>query len=394
MHKMFYASIGVLFLVSISGAYAQNMEEILTQIEQNNLRLKAWQSGKEANVELNKSKNRLPDPEIVGYYLNGNNNQPSAYTEVQVSQKIEFPTVYLNRSKLNQQKETLFDLEYQRIRQEVLLRSKGLCIQIIHLNQQLTHVWQRQQEARKVYYQLNELYQKGEVSVLKMNKGKLVWIQEQFKTDLLENKKKGLLLRLKQLNGGKIIEMDVETYLEGSILPPLEALIKTTLEKDPELRTVQQKSLVAKQDVKLQKAKMLPELSLGYNQQGVNNDRFSGVYGGLTIPLWKGTQKVKAAKAFTVAIDAENLLRQTKVKVELEKKYTAYQLLKKKYQEYTATLKTVNNNELLIEAYQAGQISFFEYYNEKKFYHEAVDKALSMEKELHLLKSQILKHQL
>lgn len=394
MHKMFYASIGVLFLVSISGAYAQNIEEILTQIEQNNLRLKAWQSGKEANVELNKSKNRLPDPEIVGYYLNGNNNQPSAYTEVQVSQKIEFPTVYLNRSKLNQQKETLFDLEYQRIRQEVLLRSKGLCIQIIHLNQQLTHVRQRQQEARKVYYQLNELYQKGEVSVLKMNKGKLVWIQEQFKTDLLENKKKGLLLRLKQLNGGKIIEMDVETYLEGSILPPLEALIKTTLEKDPELRTVQQKSLVAKQDVKLQKAKMLPELSLGYNQQGVNNDRFSGVYGGLTIPLWKGTQKVKAAKAFTVAIDAENLLRQTKVKVELEKKYTAYQLLKKKYQEYTATLKTVNNNELLIEAYQAGQISFFEYYNEKKFYHEAVDKALSMEKELHLLKSQILKHQL
>jgi predicted metal-binding protein len=65
-----------------------------------------------------------------------------------------------------------------------------------------------------------------------------------------------------------------------------------------------------------------------------------------------------------------------------------------KYKEYRKTLNGLESDVLLKEAYELGEFSFMEYYAELQFYQKALDSMLEMENQLHLLKSDLLKHQL
>ncbi|MFT5513669.1 MAG: cobalt-zinc-cadmium efflux system outer membrane protein, partial [Bacteroidia bacterium] len=71
-----------------------------------------------------------------------------------------------------------------------------------------------------------------------------------------------------------------------------------------------------------------------------------------------------------------------------------YQSLLTMYNEYNTTLQVLNSEGLLLKAYQLGDISFSEYYVELEFYYSALDALLDMEKQLHLIKVQLLAHQL
>ena len=70
------------------------VEEILVQIEQNNIELKAFQSYIDGQKLQNKSGNNLPNPELIGYYLPFGEHQSGDYTEFEISQSLEFPSVY------------------------------------------------------------------------------------------------------------------------------------------------------------------------------------------------------------------------------------------------------------------------------------------------------------
>ena len=92
------------------GSFAQDtgMNGILEQISQNNRQLKAYQSYMGSQNLANKSENNLQDPEVSALYLPFGKHQTSDYTEYQVSQQFEFPTVYGARSKrIEKQKELL-----------------------------------------------------------------------------------------------------------------------------------------------------------------------------------------------------------------------------------------------------------------------------------------------
>jgi hypothetical protein len=66
----------------------------------------------------------------------------------------------------------------------------------------------------------------------------------------------------------------------------------------------------------------------------------------------------------------------------------------KKFNEYRNAMENLNSEQLLFKAYQLGEFSFMEYYTELQFYRNASNKMLQMEKELQLLQSELLKHQL
>ena len=65
-----------------------------------------------------------------------------------------------------------------------------------------------------------------------------------------------------------------------------------------------------------------------------------------------------------------------------------------KYTEYQNTLSALSSDELLLKAYEKGELSFMEYYIELDFYHKAYDTMLEMEGQLQQRKSELLKHQL
>jgi outer membrane protein TolC len=106
-----------------------------------------------------------------------------------------------------------------------------------------------------------------------------------------------LLSELKTLNGGAAIDGISPKLMQPLEVTTLDVLWQEKLTSDPMLQELQASEAASLQQVKFEKRKVLPNIEVGYNYQGVTGSTFSGIYGGLSIPLWSSKNKVKAAEA-------------------------------------------------------------------------------------------------
>lgn len=382
-------------LISL-GTIAQNkeIEKVLQQVEQNNKELQAFASLIESKKLELKSSNNLPDPQFGAYYLPFGEHNTGDYSEFQISQSFEFPSVYSSRNELIKKKQTQLELEYASKRQAILLSAKEYCLELIYLDKKQNLEQKRVQQSKKVFNQLKELYKKEEVGILDFNKAKVAWMQEQFKVSKIEVEKKNILLLLRNLNGENPMDFTATNYTTPLSIMPIYSVWSKKMELDPTLNLLQQEEELALQKIRFNKQKSLPNLTAGFNYQGVSGSNYSGIYGGISIPLWSNKNKVKAAKANYNFQQLNTHSETLKVYAVFEKQYNGYQILLSEFQEYQATLNGLNSDALLLKTYELGEISFMEYYLELKFYQEAVNAMVEMERQVHQQKAEILKHQL
>ena len=391
--KIVFALCGCLLSIGVI-AQSNDVESILQGVEKNNKELQAYQSYIDSKKLELKSTNNLPDPQLGAYYLPFGEHNTGDYSEFQISQTIEFPTVYGAKSKLIESQSQQLQFNYSVKRQEILSQAKKLCLELTYLDKQKNVEQERLQRSKTVFEQAQELYAKEEKSALEFNKAKVAWMQQQFEVQQIESDQQNILLSLKNLNGDVDIIWNSPVYATDLTISDRDSLWQAKLAKDPELQMIQQQELMAQQTLKVAKSKSLPDLSLGYNYQGVQGSNYSGVYGGISIPLWSNKNKVQAAKSNLQYQTANSESDQSTIRVNFDKQYNEYSMLLLKYNEYQKTLTGLNSGELLLKAYQQGEISFMEYYIELNFYNDAYDAMLIVENQLHQRKSQLLKHQL
>ena len=214
-----------------------------------------------------------------------------------VSQTFEFPTVYSARGSLIEQQTAQLELQYRAKRQDILAEAKGYCLNLIYLNKRLDTESLQFEQARQVFDQVQELYEKEQVGILELNKAKVAWVQVQFKIQQIESDKKNTALLLTNLNGGSEINFSFDEYSATLVLAGKAAIWQEKQVQDPGLVKLKQQEAIAQQSLKLAKNKSLPNLTAGYNSQGVAGERFSGIYAGVTLPLWNNRNKVKAAQS-------------------------------------------------------------------------------------------------
>mgnify|MGYP003624672071 FL=1 len=394
MYKNIVSAICGCLCVFSGFAQTDTMGELLNSIAQNNAELQAYRAFIESRQLDNKSGNNLPDPQLSAFYLPYGDNNGAEYTEYQISQSFEFPTVYGARGKWNDLQGQQLENEYAKLRQEILLQASKLIVDITSLQKRKELERTRREQGKQVYEQIQELYEKEQVGILDLNKAKIAWIQEQFIVEQIETETQNSMLQLQKLNGGQPVDLDKIQLLEETELESLEMLWQAKMAKDPALQQLSFNESVSQQKIKLEQNKVLPDLTAGYNYQGVNGNNFSGFYGGVSIPLWNSKNKVKAAEA-----DLEYRQSQTKattatLSTSFQERYNKYQVTLKKYMEYRTTMESLNSEALLFKAFTLGELSFMEYYVELRFYREALDTMLQMEKELYQLKAELLKHRL
>ena len=388
-----FAICGCLFFVT-GFSQTKNIEELLNEIEQNNTGLKGYQSYIESQQLENKSTNNLPDPQLSGYYFPFGDNTTDAYTEYQIAQSFEFPTVYAARGKWNKSKSQQLGSAYAKRRQEVLLNAKEFLIELTFLQKQNVIENERRTQSKQVFEQIQELFNKEQVGILDLNKAKIAWIQEQFVVQQIESYIQIQISKLKTLNGGKTIDaLSAQINLPIEIVA-VENLWQEKLTSEPSLQELKANEAASLQKVKLEKNKLLPNVALGYNYQGVSGSNNSGLYGGISIPLWSSKNKVKAAEANYEYQQSNTEVITTSLYAQFQETYNRYELMLEKYNEYQTIIGNLNSEQLLFKAYQLGEYSFMNYYVERQFYRNASDKMLQMEKELQLLQAQLLKHQL
>lgn len=394
MNKYIVSAIcGCLFFVN-GFSQDKNIGELLNEIEQNNTELKSYQSFIESQQLENKSTNNLPDPQLLGYFLPFGDNATGNYTEYEISQSFEFPTVYGSRSKWNDLKAMQLQTSYAKKRQEVLLEAKTVLIELAFLQKRKAIETERRTQSKQVFDQVQELYDKEQVGILDLNKAKIAWIQEQFVVEQIESEIQIVLSKLKTLNGGNAID----GFTPNTGLPieaaAVETLWQEKLANDPSLQGLKAAETASLQKVKLEKNKVLPNVALGYNYQGVSGSHYSGFYGGLSIPLWNNRNKVKAAEADYEYQQSNTQVVTALLYAQFQQTYNRYELMLEKYNEYQTTMGNLNREQLLLKAYMLGEYSFMNYYVELQFYRNASDKMLQMEEEIQLLQAKLLKHQL
>ena len=378
------------------GLHAQSsgIESILQEIEQNNEELKALMSYMDSRWLELKSGNNLPDPQVGAFYLPFGEHTTGDYSEFQISQSFEFPAVYGARSNLIKQQSVQLELDYMARRQEILLTAQRYCQELIYINKRMAIERSRVTQAKTVFEQVQELFEKEQIGILELNKAKVVWVKEQFRIRQSENDKRNHLLLLQSLNGGNALSFEQTDYLGALELGGIDSLWQNKLSSDPLLRQLDQQETIAKNKLKLSKSNSLPNLTAGFNNQGVSSERFFGVYGGISIPIWSNRNKVKAAQSNLEFQESFSTLKTSQAYASFEKQFNDYKILLSKFEEYQSTLEGLNSDELLLQAYQLGEIAFMEYYMELQFYRQAYDEMLDMENQLYQLRAQILKHQL
>lgn len=394
MYKNIVSAICGCLCVVAGFAQTGTTGELLSNIAQNNAELKAYRAFIESRQLENKSGNNLPDPQFSAFYLPYGDNNGADYTEYQISQSFEFPSVYAARGKWNDLRAQELESGYAKLRQDLLLKANKLFVNVTTLEKQKELQRTRREQSKQVYDQIQELYKKEQVGILDLNKAKIAWIQEQFVVEQTETEIQNVLLLLEKLNGGEPIDLSTIGFHEDIEVESLNTLWQAKMTQDPELRQLNINESVSLQKIKLERNKVLPDLSVGYNHQGISGDNFSGFYGGISIPLWNSKNKVKAAKAGYKYRQSQTEAVTTTLYADFQEKYNRYQLLLKKYREYQKTMKSLDSESLLFKAFELGELSFMDYYVELQFYRDALDKMLQMEKELYQLKAELLKHQL
>ena len=394
MNKYIVSAIcGCLFFVN-GFSQDKTIGELLNEIEQNNKELKGYQSFIESQQLKNKSTNNLPDPQLSGYYLPFGDNPTGNYTEYEISQSFEFPTVYGSRSKWNYFNAIQLQTSYAKKRQEVLLEAKSVLIELSFLQKQKAIETKRRTQGKQVFDQIQELYDKEQVGILDLNKAKIAWIHEQFVVQQIDSEIQIVLSKLKTLNGGNAIDSFTASIDLPIEVATVETLWQEKLANDPSLQSLKVTETASLQKVKLEKNKVLPNMALGYNYQGVSGSNFSGFYGGLSIPLWNSKNKVKSAKADYEYQKSNTQVITALLYTQFQETYNRYELMLEKYNEYQTTMANLNSEQLLFKAYMLGEFSFMDYYVELQFYRNASDRMLQMEKEVQLLQAQLLKHTL
>lgn len=394
MFKKIVSAFGVCLLSFAVNAQTDEIVRVLQEIEQNNKELQAYSALMESKQLEWKVGNNLPDPQAGAYYLPFGDHSTGDYTEFQISQSFEFPTVYGTRNSLISKQNRQMELQYASRRQAVLLSAKKSILELAFLNKRMTVEQKRVVQAKKVVGQVNELFEKEQVGILEVNKAKIAWLQEQFKVEQVETDRQKILLILQNLNGGTAVSLNQFHLFNNLIISPLDSIWQRKKLRDPLIKILEQQEAVALQQIKLSKNMSLPNVTAGFNRQGVSGETFSGIYGGLSIPLWNNRNKVKAAEARYQYQQSYTNAQSAAGYVDFQNQYNDYQMLLSKYKEYQNTLNGLNSDALLLDAYELGELSFMVYYIELQFYRLAFDAMLEMEKQLNKLRAEIMSFEL
>ncbi|AWV98497.1 TolC family protein [Arcticibacterium luteifluviistationis] len=388
-----FAICGCLFFIN-GFSQSSSIEKLLEEIEQNNTELKGYQSYINSQQLENKSINNLPDPQFSGFYLPFGKKTTGDYTEFQISQSFEYPTVYAARDKWNLSKTEQLESAFAKRRQELLLKAKNILIELAFFQKQRAIESERRTQSKRVFDQIQELFDSEQVGILDLNKAKIAWMQEQFIVEQIDSDIQIEMSKLKTLNGGNPIESISSQITLPTEIGTIENLWNDKLTSDPRFEELKANETASLLKIKLEKSKTLPNMAFGLNYQGVRGSNYSGFYGGISIPLWNSKYKVEAAEANHNYQQSNTQIITSSLHAEFQENYIRYEVMLEKYNEYKTVMGDLNSESLLFEAYKLGEYSFMEYYLELQFYRNASDKMLQMEKELHIQQAQLLKHQL
>ena len=381
-------------LLFLSGnVFSQSFNDILKTIEENNKDIQAGRKLVESKSFEYRQDNLPGGPELSYGYFPNNSTVPGTKEVFEVSQTFQMPCFYRNHKAYANLMISQEEFNQLILKQNVLSQAKSLLIEYVYLMKKISIADKRLKFADDIHNAYLIRLEVGDANALEINKAKLHLMQVQKQEKTTRSNIHAIREKLKNLNGGNDIDISVDNYpLEN--LVELDSLLFDRLSKDPELLYSQKAVEASEKQLKVTKNLQLPEFSLGYGSETVADEKFRGVLVGISVPLWSSKRAIQKAKVESEYFDLSNVsLNESKI-AETRIIYDQVQTLKENLNSYETVLGSVNNEDLLSQSLEAGEISVIEFFTEMFYYYEIYDDFLVVEKDYYQALTELYKYRL
>jgi len=324
-HKFRITALIVLLLLGTATAKAQpaerlNLKQMIQMALDSNLFVRSSACSVDVRKALKGAAWDIPKTSVEGQY--GQFNSYSKDNSFTVSQSFAFPTVYLHQRRLANANVKNSEWELKTTQLEIVTQVKQVYWQLAYLySRQKLFVWQDSlysgfQRAAGLRMSTGETNQLEMITARSQSMEMRNQLQ-QVNADILIFSRKLQVL----LNSGGFVQ-PADTVLKRIDFIPLAD--SSAIAANPQLRLAMQQIESSHIETKLEKSKLLPDLSIGYlnqtirGEQTVNNvqrtfgagDRFTAIQVGISLPLWfaPAAARIKAAglKEQVMQLNAEN----------------------------------------------------------------------------------------
>ena len=365
--------------IACTAAGAQTIDDILGQVGENNLTLKALQQQLAAGADANLAEARLEGPEVEFGYLFGEDGRRRH--DFGVSQSFDFGALTGARKRLALGQNELLALEYRASRRDILTQARKLVYRIINCNALIAEYTHRADNARAVEQAYRSGYEKGEFSVIDYRKAAVGLAEAEGTLRLCEVERDGLLAELKNLNGGE--EIEITACEQETVLLPgsFGQWLEQASGKSSALEYVRTSTSNSEKQLSLSRSEAFPSLSVGYKSEVVPGEGFRGVSVGVSIPLWSAGKKISSAKK---QLEAARLAEQdalVQFRTNAENLYEKAASLAESAAGYALLTDSDEGLRDLQKALDSGQMSLLDYMNEISYFYSSRELALQTQLE-------------
>lgn len=375
MKRYLIATIVALSTYSI--ALADTVGDVLKQVAANNLTLQALVHDNQADVLDIKASNSIggPSVEYSPFFTKGYSGV--AESELVVSQEIDFPTKYAARNKQAQMQQTVGDKLLAKQRRDILLQAQLLCIDLIRLNQTLSMLRERLANSETLLQMYQKRMEAGDANALELNKVKLDCMEVRTLVNEAQGERTSLLQQLRQLNGGKPIDVTDTVLPDYPQITNFEEYRALALASDADVAVAQTSLRAADINLKLQKNEWLPNISFGYRRNTEQGESINGFLVGVSFPLYSNSSNVKAARQRRESAELQVVQAQNEAEASLRTNYEQLQGLQQVIDHSDVKL-LQESLTLFAKALQQGEITALVYYVEINSIYEKLQRHIDL----------------
>ena len=375
MKRYLIATIVALSTYSI--AIADTVGDVLKQVAANNLTLQALVHDNQADVLDIKASNSIggPSVEYSPFFTKGYSGV--AESELVVSQEIDFPTKYAARNKQAQMQQTVGDKLLAKQRRDILLQAQLLCIDLIRLNQTLSMLRERLANSETLLQMYQKRMEAGDANALELNKVKLDCMEVRTLVNEAQGERTSLLQQLRQLNGGKPIDVTDTVLPNYPQITNFESYRALALASDADVAVAQTSLRAADMNLKLQKNEWLPNISFGYRRNTEHGEGINGFLVGVSFPLYSNSNNVKAARQRRESAELQVVQAQNEAEASLRTNYEQLQGLQQVIDHSDVKL-LQESLTLFAKALQQGEITALVYYVEINSIYEKLQRHIDL----------------
>ena len=358
-------------------ALADNIGDVLKQVASNNLTLQALAHDNQADVLDIKASNSIggPSVEYSPFFTKGYSGV--AESELVVSQEIDFPTKYAARNKQAKMQNIVGEQLLIKQRRDILLQAQLLCIDLIRLNQTLSMLHERLANSETLLQMYQKRMDAGDANALELNKVKLDCMEVRTLVNEAQGERTSLLQQLRQLNGGKPIDV-IDTVLpEYPQITNFESYRALALASDADVAVAQTALRAADMNLKLQKNEWLPNISFGYRRNTEHGEGINGFLVGVSFPLYSNSNNVKAARQRRESAELQVMQAQNEAEASMRTNYEQLQGLQQVIDHSDVKL-LQESLTLFAKALQHGEITALVYYVEINSIYEKLQQHIDL----------------